>query len=579
MQSKDNRGSISCHSRLDAGSYVPTFREAECLDLVSFHAKVSHSRAPSRAGSSPGDTRLKTPAAASDAPFSPWAGGRASRQMAVDPVPKKRRGGEEKEREREKDREKEKERKQRSSRKERSRSRGREEGSSSSDEGDRRRRKRTGFDVPPAEGAPNALAPSVPVNQQATRHARRVYVGGLPPSSTESGVGKFFAHAMAAVGGNAAGPGDSVVNVYINHEKKFAFVEFRTVEECSNAMALDGIIMEGTQLRIRRPNDYNPAIAAQLGPAYPSESLNLAAIGLAPVQPPGSHQPQQEQHQQPPPPPPPPAHGDAGSNPPQPQPEAAARAAAAVAEKYAPQQQQQQPRYANQQAQGPDRIFIGGLPYHLDETQVRDLMESFGKLKALDLIRDRETGTSKGYAFCVYEDASVTDAACTGLNGLRFGERVLTVRRADQGGKQKQPQQNPEQMQTVLQQAAQKADPEARSALNTEQQPTSVVVLTNCVDADELQDESEFEDIKADMEDECSKHGKVQCVHIPQPATQSGEQQQQVVGLGKVFVQYEDVASALRARAALHGREFAGKSVNVSFLDERKFASGQLEEG
>ena len=44
-------------------------------------------------------------------------------------------------------------------------------------------------------------------------------------------------------------------------------------------------------------------------------------------------------------------------------------------------------------------------------------------------------------------------------------------------------------------------------------------------------------------------------------------------------MQYEDVASALRARAALHGREFAGKSVNVSFLDERKFASGQLEEG
>lgn len=38
--------------------------------------------------------------------------------------------------------------------------------------------------------------------------------------------------------------GDSVVNVYINHEKKFAFVEMRSVEEASNAMALDGIIFE-----------------------------------------------------------------------------------------------------------------------------------------------------------------------------------------------------------------------------------------------------------------------------------------------------------------------------------------------
>ena len=34
------------------------------------------------------------------------------------------------------------------------------------------------------------------------------------------------------------------MNVYINHEKNFAFVEMRTVEEASNAMALDGIILE-----------------------------------------------------------------------------------------------------------------------------------------------------------------------------------------------------------------------------------------------------------------------------------------------------------------------------------------------
>lgn len=42
--------------------------------------------------------------------------------------------------------------------------------------------------------------------------------------------------------------GDAVVNVYINHEKKFAFVEMRTVEEASNAMALDGIIFEASNL-------------------------------------------------------------------------------------------------------------------------------------------------------------------------------------------------------------------------------------------------------------------------------------------------------------------------------------------
>eukprot|EP00958_Prasinococcus_capsulatus_P003188 scaffold293_cov267-Prasinococcus_capsulatus_cf.AAC.16 len=82
------------------------------------------------------------------------------------------------------------------------------------------------------------------MTQQATRHARRCYVGGLPPTANEQTVATFFSGAMAAVGGASAGVGDCVVNVYINQEKKFAFVEFRTVEEASNCMALDGIVYE-----------------------------------------------------------------------------------------------------------------------------------------------------------------------------------------------------------------------------------------------------------------------------------------------------------------------------------------------
>lgn len=34
------------------------------------------------------------------------------------------------------------------------------------------------------------------------------------------------------------------------------------------------------------------------------------------------------------------------------------------------------------------------------------------------------------YGFVVYMDPTVTDIACAGLNGMRMGERTLTVRRA-----------------------------------------------------------------------------------------------------------------------------------------------------
>lgn len=91
-----------------------------------------------------------------------------------------------------------------------------------------------------------------------------------------------WTHDAAHHAGNTGGVGNAVVNVYINYEKKFAFVELRTVEEASNAMALDGIMFEGVAVRIRRPNDYNPAHAARLGPGNPNPNLNLAAVNLTP---------------------------------------------------------------------------------------------------------------------------------------------------------------------------------------------------------------------------------------------------------------------------------------------------------
>ncbi|XP_074591682.1 uncharacterized protein LOC141847523 [Curcuma longa] len=213
------------------------------------------------------------------------------------------------------------------------------------------------------------LMPAQAVTQQATRHARRVYVGGLPPMANEQTIATFFSHVMSAIGGNSAGPGDAVVNVYINHEKKFAFVEMRSVEEASNAMALDGIIFEGVSVKVRRPTDYNPSLAATLGPGLPSPHLNLAVVGLSS------------------------SSTIMGS-------------------------------------EGPDRIFVGGLPYYLADAQIRELLESFGPLCGLDLVKDRDTGNSKGYGFCVYQDPSVTDIACAALNGLKMGDKTLTVRRA-----------------------------------------------------------------------------------------------------------------------------------------------------
>ncbi|KAK9054229.1 hypothetical protein SSX86_025307 [Deinandra increscens subsp. villosa] len=363
---------------------------------------------------------------------------------------------------------------------------------------------------PMAAGQFGAL-PVMPVQamtQQATRHARRVYVGGLSPSANEQTVATFFSHVMSAIGGNTAGPGDAVVNVYINHEKKFAFVEMRSVEEASNAMALDGIIFEGAPVKVRRPSDYNPSLAAALGPSQPNSNLNLAAVGLSP--------------------------GSAGG------------------------------------LEGPDRIFVGGLPYYFTEAQVRELLESFGALRGFDLVKDRETGNSKGYAFCVYQDLSVTDIACAALNGIKMGDKTLTVRRANQGQIQPKPEQESILLHAQQQIALQRMMLQP-GAIGTP--PTKVLSLTQVVTEEELVNDEDYEDILEDMKIECGKFGSLVNVVIPRP-NPNGEP---VAGVGKVFLEYADTESSTKARAGLNGRKFGGNQVVASFYPEDKFNQGEYD--
>jgi splicing factor U2AF subunit len=133
---------------------------------------------------------------------------------------------------------------------------------------------------------------------------------------------------------------------------------------------------------------------------------------------------------------------------------------------------------------------------------VRELLESFGGLKGFDLVKDRETGNSKGYAFCVYQDLSVTDIACAALNGIKMGDKTLTVRRANQGTML----QKPEQENVLLH--AQQQIAFQRVMLQPGAVATTVVCLTQVVTEDELRDDEEYGDIMEDMRQEGGKFGK-----------------------------------------------------------------------
>ncbi len=63
------------------------------------------------------------------------------------------------------------------------------------------------------------------------------------------------------------------------------------------------------------------------------------------------------------------------------------------------------------------RIFMGGIPFQMQEDEVRQLCESFGKLKSFNLIKDnQQQGINKGYAFFEYQDERAIDKAIRALN-------------------------------------------------------------------------------------------------------------------------------------------------------------------
>lgn len=86
----------------------------------------------------------------------------------------------------------------------------------------------------------------------------------------------FFNQKMH-LSGLAQASGSTVLAVQINYEKNFAFLEFRSSDETTQAMALDGVNFNGNNLRIRRPHDYKPMSGAADGDAS-RENLPAGAI-------------------------------------------------------------------------------------------------------------------------------------------------------------------------------------------------------------------------------------------------------------------------------------------------------------
>ncbi|XP_060870698.1 splicing factor U2AF 50 kDa subunit-like [Metopolophium dirhodum] len=350
----------------------------------------------------------------------------------------------------------------------------------------------------PANTMPDTPQTAVPVvGSTITRQARRLYVGNIPFGVTEDEMMEFFNQQMH-LSGLAQAAGNPVLACQINLDKNFAFLEFRSIDETTQAMAFDGINFKGQSLKIRRPHDYqptpgmtesNPVTNYNSGMTLDMMKYDSSSFGLGTV------------------------------------------------------------------PDSPHKIFIGGLPAYLNDEQVKELLTSFGQLKAFNLVKDAATGLSKGYAFCEYADVVMTDQAIAGLNGMQLGEKKLIVQRASIGAKNPGLGQVPVTIQVP-----------GLTVVGTAGPPTEVLCLLNMVTPDELKDEEEYEDILEDIREECNKYGVVRSLEIPRPIEGID-----VPGCGKVFIEFNAIPDCQKAQQALAGRKFNNRVVVTSFMEPDKY--------
>ena len=82
-------------------------------------------------------------------------------------------------------------------------------------------------------------------------------------------------------------------------------------------------------------------------------------------------------------------------------------------------------------------IFVGNLDFAATDSSVRTMFERYGTVDRVNLVTDRDTGRSRGFAFVEMSSTEEADRAIAGLNGTNFEGRTLNVNEArpkTQGG-------------------------------------------------------------------------------------------------------------------------------------------------
>lgn len=91
-------------------------------------------------------------------------------------------------------------------------------------------------------------------------------------------------------------------------------------------------------------------------------------------------------------------------------------------------------------------VYVGGIPFDLTEGDLLAVFAQYGEVVDVNLVRDKGTGKSKGFAFLAYEDQRSTNLAVDNLNGASISGRIIRVDHVDKYKKKEEEDEETERL-------------------------------------------------------------------------------------------------------------------------------------
>jgi cold-inducible RNA-binding protein len=76
------------------------------------------------------------------------------------------------------------------------------------------------------------------------------------------------------------------------------------------------------------------------------------------------------------------------------------------------------------------KLYVGNLAFNTTEQDLQEQFRQYGQVSSANIITDRDTGRSRGFAFVELDSKESAQAAIEALNGKELDGRALTVNEA-----------------------------------------------------------------------------------------------------------------------------------------------------